>query len=167
LESKEMKKPTKLLPRMYFSYGQFMIYDASVSLPGCLWTEAHTAQGFARRDSTVCVGTLLDEGHAVVTARLSRFSAAGRYDRVIAVPFQAVDGNVIIEGPEENEVTRSIRVPMASYRLVVAQRLAGTNKEVIDIFFERLGEPLQQSKVIVADDQLDVPAVLVESAEVA
>ena len=35
-----MAKRISLQPRLYFSYGQFLVYDKSVAAPGCVWTEA-------------------------------------------------------------------------------------------------------------------------------
>ena len=62
-----------LKPRLYFSYSQFMVYDRE-HIPGCIWTDGHVAQGFARKESVVCFGTLLEYGHADVSATVGAYS---------------------------------------------------------------------------------------------
>lgn len=156
-----------LTPPLYFSYGQFLVYDQSVVGPGCLWTEKHTAQGFARRESTVCFGTLLEFGDAEVTYELGSFTWEQSYERVIAVPFVVVTGRVIVDGPDERNVQRIMEVPKGNYRLVAAQRAVSDEEEVINLFFEKLDEPLQDSAVMVADNQLDVRGTLLETADIA
>jgi hypothetical protein len=61
-----MRPKIALSPRLYFSYSQFMVFDESVRLPGCEWTDEHSAQGFARWESTVNFSTLLEFGEADV-----------------------------------------------------------------------------------------------------
>jgi hypothetical protein len=156
-----------LTPRLYFSYSQFLVYDQSVAAPGCLWTEKHTAQGFARRESTVCFGTLIEFGHADVTAEFGRFVPNQSHERVIAVPFTVVTGKIIVDGPDENNVQRLVELPNGNYRLVAAQRAIGDETEAVDLFFENLSEPSRRSEIIVADKQLEVPGTLLETADVA
>lgn len=156
----------KLSPPLYFSYGQFLVYDQSVSAPGCLWTEQHTAQGFARRESTVCFRTLLDSGYADVVYQLDAFMPDTSYERVIAVPFLVSTGKVIVDGPEEINVSRLVEIANGRYRLTAAQRVAG-DREHIELFFEKLEQPLQGSHIVVADKQLQVPGKLLETAAVA
>ena len=159
----------KLTPRLYFSYSQFFVYDQSVALlHGLLWEDEHVAQGFARRESTISFATLLEFGHADVTVELRPFVPNNVYERVIVVPFTATTGRVFVDGVDEtNMVERFIDIAEGHYRLVAAQRTVGDEEEVIDLFFEKLAEPLQHSEVIVADKQLDVPGTLLETAEVA
>src|SRR5687767_8053104 len=99
-----MNEITCLMPKLYFSYSQFMIYDLSEQLPGCDWTEHHSAQGFARRASTVCFATLLEFGHAEIHVTVGSYEARREYKRVISVPFLSVSGKVSVEGPEEIDV---------------------------------------------------------------
>jgi hypothetical protein len=86
--------------RMYHSYNQFLVYDELEQLPGCAWTEGHSQQGFARRQSTACFNTLTEYGHADVNLCQGE-PWSGHHDRVIAVPFHIESGAVIVEGPEE------------------------------------------------------------------
>jgi hypothetical protein len=162
-----MNSKITLSPTLYFSYSQFMVYDASVRLPGCAWTEKHSAQGFARRESTVNFNTPLEFGYAHVTVRLENYQPQVEYNRVIAVPFLAVSGKIIVDGPEEMSVQRTFNLTLGNYRLVAAQRITGNEEEVIDLFFESLTEPLERSAVLVADDALNPPTPLIEMAETA
>jgi hypothetical protein len=73
---------------VYFSYGQFMVFDRSVKLPGLDWTDAHFSQGFARRESVVCVRALDEFGNATVRVRIGPYAPSDLYARVIAVPFK-------------------------------------------------------------------------------
>lgn len=162
-----MNTTTALSPRLYFSYSQFMVYDQSVQLPGCAWTDEHSAQGFARRESTVNFNTLLEFGYADVTVRRSAYQPSAEHDRVIAVPFRVASGEVLVEGPEEMDVERAFTLPPGNYRLVAAQRVTGDEEEVIDLFFEPLAELLERSAILLADDALNPPTPLLETAAVA
>jgi hypothetical protein len=86
---------------------------------------------------------------------------------VIAVPFLVTTGKVLIDGPEEISVGRALELPTSNYRLVAAQRVVNDEEGRIDLFFEKLGEPIGNSKVIVADPLLDPPVHLVETVDVA
>jgi hypothetical protein len=156
-----------LLPRLYFSYSQFMVYDQSVQLPGCDWTEEHTAQGFARRESVVNFNTPLEFGYADVAASLEVYQLQQGYHRVIAVPFRVTSGKVVVEGPEESAVERSISLPPGHYRLVAAQRVTADDEEVIDLYFEPLSKALERSAILIADEALNPPTPLIETAKVA
>ena len=156
-----------LLPRLYFSYSQFMVYDQSVKLPGCAWANAHTAQGFARRGSTANFNTLLEFGYADVGVIQGAFAPQKEYSRVIAVPFLITSGKVIVEGPEETEPERNIALPQGNYRLVAAQIITGGEEEVIDLFFESVSQVLERSSILVADAALAPPEILIESASIA
>jgi hypothetical protein len=156
-----------LSPSLYFSYNQFLIYDSDVKLPGCEWTAAHSAQGFARRESVVCFSTLLEFGNANVVVSCSVFESRQEYERAIAVPFRITSGKVIVEGPDESDVDRSVAVPSGDYRLVAAQYVTGDDEEAIDLFFELLPESLKKSSVLVLDEALNPPQVLIETASIA
>lgn len=156
-----------LPPKMYFSYGQFMVFDQSVLLPGCDWTDIHFAQGFARRESTSAIRALREYGQADVRASTMPYAAKDEYVRVIAVPFAVESGVVVVEGPEEMGTGRSIKLPQGDYRLVVAQAMDGEEDEVIDLFFERVPQPIPHSEILVRDDELDPPTPLIETAVVA
>jgi Competence protein J (ComJ) len=156
-----------LSPRLYFSYSQFMVYDGSVQLPGCEWTEEHTAQGFARRESVVNFNTLLEFGDADVAVKREAYQPQQEYHRVIVVPFRVTSGKVVVEGPEETTVERSVSLPSGQYRLVAAQYITGEEEEVIDLYFEPLAKALERSTILLADQALNPPTPLIETAKVA
>jgi hypothetical protein len=133
-----------------------MVYDASISLPGCGWTALHTRQGFARRGSTVNFRTLLEFGDARVSVYSGPYAPEGYYDRVVAVRFHSVRGQVLIEGPEDpGDEERAVNVDPRFYELVAAQQVLGEERERIDLFFDRRTEPVLQSRILVADSELD------------
>jgi hypothetical protein len=165
-----MKEPSIHLVRdLYFSYTQFFVYDSSVQMPACDWTKGHSDQGFARREGTVAFGTLLEFGKAKVVVHLAPYQSRGEHQRVIAVPFEATTGKVIVHGPEETETgrERNFALPPGNYRLVAAQRVTGDEEEAIDLFFEPLRKTLERSAVLVADDALHPSSPLLEGAGVA
>jgi hypothetical protein len=156
-----------LSPRLYFSYGQFMVFDQSEQMPGCDWTAEHTGQGFARRESTVCFGTTLEFGHADVAVAFGAYQQRADYERVIAVPFYSGSGKVTVEGPEEMDAERVFDVPIGNYKLTAAQTVIGETEERIDLFFESVATPLKHSSIIVADEMLHPPEPLIETSEIA
>ena len=155
-----------LSTRLYFSYRQFLVSDKDVKLPGCAWTEAHSNQGFIRRNSTVNFGTLLEFGWADVIVNLSSFETRDEYERIIAVPFSATSGIINLEGPE-SDLPESFSLSIGNYRLVVAQRVTGDDEEAIDLFFEQLAELPKQSEIIKKDDMLNPSMPLIETARIA
>jgi hypothetical protein len=144
-----------------------MVYDRSIRLPGCDWTDDHTAQGFARRESVVNFRTLLEFGYADVRVSRSLYQPQPGYQRIIAVPFLVVSGKVAVEGPEETSVERDFTLAPGYYRLVATQRAVGDNDEVIDLYFEPHAESLEHSVILLADDELRPPTPLIETAKVA
>jgi hypothetical protein len=161
-------KATTLKPTLPFSYNQFLVYDDSVRLPGCDWTDDHMNQGFARRESTVNFQTLLESGEADVVVTLGAFEPRPQYERVVAVPFRVTSGKVVVDAPDEDsEVGRSIDLLPGNYRLVAAQNVVDDETEEIHLFFEALTQPLERSVILVRDDQLDPPSPLSETAAIA
>lgn len=156
-----------LLPILYFSYSQFMVYDKSVQFPGCDWTAEHMLQGFARRESSVNFNTPLEFGYANIAISHEACQLRPEYQRVIAVPFRVTSGKVVVEGPEETIVERSVSLPLGNYRLVAAQYVTGHDREIIDLYFEPLSRSLEQSAILVADEALSPPTPLIETASVA
>jgi len=162
-----MSMKTSLSPRLYFSYSQFMVYDKEVELPGCAWTEEHSAQGFARRESVVNFNTLFEFGYADVAVSVGAYEPQPGYERVVAVPFIVTSGKVIVDGPDETDVERSFTLSSGNYRLVAAQYVKSDEEECIDLIFEPLTEALEHSAVLVADDMLNPSTPLLETARIA
>lgn len=156
-----------LASSLYFSHRQFFVFDKSVALPGCAWTDVHFRQGFARRQNNVCFGTLMDFGEGQLSVYLGPYSSAGRHNRIIAVPIELLSGEVVIAGPEEFEDVRVLRLTPGHYRLTAAQVAIDEESERIDLYFETLGEPISRSQIIVADEELAPLTPLLETVEVA
>ena len=152
---------------MYFSYNQFIIYDTNEKMPGCEWTDTHVNQGFARRESVVSFGTLLEFGTAKLRIYSGYPNSLNQYDRVIAVPFCVRSGKVNIEGPDEESDCRSIGLITGYYKLWCAQYNQEDETENIDLFFEVAEIPVQQSEILIADSVISPPAVLLESCGIA
>jgi hypothetical protein len=155
-----------LKPPVYFSYGQFLVYDASIKTPGCRWTEAHYAQGFARRESAACFATLLEHGNALFIVTLGPYEAKPSHKRVISVPFQVLTGKIAIDGPEEFGVNRCAETPPGAYQITVAQEITGPDQELVELFLEPTSTTAI-SRIIIADKRLNPPSELIESADVA
>lgn len=153
--------------KMYFSYGQFLVYDQSVQLPGCDWTDDHFDQGFARRESVACIRAMDDFGYAEVSVWAGMYIPDAAHKRVIAVPFFVESGLVIVEGPEEMNTGRQISMSPGSYRLVVAQKPLGEEAEEIALYFEPLRQPALCSEILVQDEELNPRLPLVETAHIA
>ena len=141
-----------------------MVFDQSVRLPGCDWTDEHYAQGFARRESTVNFSTLFEFGEADVAVTCRAYKSGEQYERVIEVPFRVTSGKVIVGGPEDVEDKRITELLSGDYRLTAAQRVIGDEEEAIDLFFELLSKPLERSTILVADKSLTIADPLSESA---
>jgi hypothetical protein len=153
---------------LYFSYSQFMVFDKTTEFPACAWTQDHSDQGFARRASTVCFGTLSESGTATVAAYLS--SPPPRlndYERVIMVPLLLPSGTVAVGGPDEYPFERTFHIPAGQYRLTAAQRRCGNEEgEEVTLFFERTAESIVRSEILIADPGIKRKTNLLESAAV-
>lgn len=153
---------------IYFSYSQFMVYDGSVPLPGCDWTPAHTRQGFARQASTVNFRSIHEFGDARVRVFLGEASGLEDAERVIAVPFDVKAGFILVEGPEEErDEGRKVELPAGAYELTCAQLATGEETEEISLHFAPRAVLPSRSKVLRADQGLEVPAELLETAATA
>jgi len=153
---------------MYFSYSQFLVFDTSrAARPGLDWTQEHFNQGFARQEDNVSFRTLLEFGHAELSIHLGPYEPRGEHERVIEVPLEVPSGEVVIAGPEEFEDTRTLKMPPGHYRLVAAQTALDEDRQVVDLFFEKVNEQLSRSRLILADRELRPSGELLESAELA
>jgi hypothetical protein len=151
---------------MYVSFSQLIISDITVSKPGCHWTAAHVAQGFARRVDAISFLTLIEFGESRIQVVIGKLESSGGYVRVVGVPFQTTSGQVAIRTPEASEPA-TIEIMPGHYWVCCAQSLDDTGGHEIALSFERVDEPLQRSRVILADAELNPGEELVETAEVA
>ena len=157
-----------LSPAMYYSYSQFLIFDAAVDSVGCEWTQQHNDQGFARRESVVSVAALSEFGDATVrfsTSAAARGTNWEGYERVILVPFSVSSGRVLVEGPEEHNVGREIALPVGHFRLSIAQHVVSEERLEVLLIFEKVLVAELRSQIIVADNALKVSGNLLEFAE--
>ncbi len=158
---------------VYVSYGQILVRDCAVALPASDWTDAHTAQGFARRSDTAQFATLIPYGAARVNVHHGVLVPADWHERVIRVPMAITSGCAIIEGPEVTPANSSVNLPAGFYRVYVAQGRVQIDDEgsaraqSIEVAFERVSEMEDSSSILVCDAGLHPPPLLLESAEVA
>jgi len=150
-----------------FSYSQFIVWDSLMCTPGLAWTDAHSRQGFARREDVVGFGTLLEFGTARMRILAEPFVPSTSYQRVLGVPFRTNSGRVRIEAPDELDSGRLVAVQPAQYLLVCAQRANDEFNEDIVLYFERQERPIDVSTIIVRDESLAPPHPLLETAEIA
>jgi hypothetical protein len=155
-----------LSARIVFGYSQFLLFDKEAR-PGHRWSQGHYDQGFARTGRSVSFGTPLEFGLGAVLVHLGPYEGRDEHTRVIEVPFEVSSGEVVVGGPEEFPVApeRVFQLPNGHYRLVVAQAVTDEDQEKIDLYFEKLAEPLPTSRVIVADEAMRPPTPLLETAE--
>jgi Competence protein J (ComJ) len=70
------------------------------------WTQAHSRQGFARREQSVGFATLLAFGEADLIVLQGAY-IPGDYDRVIEVPFTITSGGIEVQGRRSTLRNRS------------------------------------------------------------
>ncbi|HEY7308444.1 MAG TPA: competence protein ComJ [Gemmataceae bacterium] len=159
---------TSTLGQFYFGfdYNQFIVYDVSVEVPECKWTEEHCNQGFARRASVACIGTLLQYGQGEATVFFGPYLEQKNYQRVIALPFHSSTGKVIVQGMMEIYLAHILFCDRGHYKLYIAQWIADEEdeREGIHIFFHLQDQPLSKSEIIIADEGLSPPPILLEDA---
>jgi hypothetical protein len=150
-----------------FDHGQFLLYDASVQVPQCEWTEGHCNQGFARRESAACISTLLQDGNADVTVFSGPYVRQERHERVIALPFYSPEGKIIIRGLLEIYLAHVVFRRASHYKLYAAQWIIDEvdESEGVHLFFHRQEKPVTKSEIILADEGLSPPRILLEWAE--
>ena len=113
---------------IYFSYNQFQVFDRSVKLPGCAWTDGHYRQGFARRERNVSFSTMLEFGHGDVAVHLGPYNGKVHHERVIEVPIEVSSGEIVIGGPEECPNKYLVKIQSGHYRLVAAQAVTADGR---------------------------------------
>jgi len=168
-----MNPPLLAETQVSFSHWQVLIYDSAVANPCLEWTEGHSGQGFARKESALCLGTLLQAGDAVVRVYSGQYTWREGYQRVLSVPFFTPTGRVIIHGLMEFYLGRVIFLQPQHYLLIAAQRLVGDisddeadDLETIELYFAGMGNnPATCSQILTADEGLNPPNTLLEDAD--
>ena len=110
---------------------------------------------------------LIEFGNASLRIWIARYGEDQIYARVHAIPILVTSGEIVIEGPEEQGTERKVKLAPGNYRLVVAQTPHTEDSQFMDLFFERTADTDLSSQILVQDDELSPPPVLVESAETA
>lgn len=149
---------------IYIGYSQFIVFDSDVKRAGCAWTERHSAQGFARRAQVVAFGTLVDYGHADAVIKLGPYRPLDNHERVIEVPFLVTSGAIHLGGPEEIGRMPLVKVENGDYRVVAAQAL-DEDRELIELFFEKVAAGLPNSRILFADAGLQPTEPLLETVD--
>src|SRR4051812_11830691 len=93
-----------------FTHNQFLLYDVSVAVPQCEWTEDHSSQGFARRESAICIGTILQAGTAEVRVYHGPYLPQRDYQRVISNPFRSPSGRIVVCGLLEMYIAHLVQL---------------------------------------------------------
>src|SRR5262249_13422716 len=132
-----------------FDYYQFLVYDVSVQVPQSEWKKEHSDQGFARRESAACIGTMLQHGNAEAAVFFGPFVEHEKHERVLALPFSSPEGKIIIRGLMEIYVSHVVFCPTGHYKLYVAQWIADEQmeKEGIHMFFQPQDKPVAKSEI--------------------
>ncbi|PTY01991.1 hypothetical protein DB346_10270 [Verrucomicrobia bacterium LW23] len=158
-----------LEPVLDFSFHQFFVFDPIDAAGGHhipRSTEAHLQQGFARLETSVAFNTIELFGDATVTIFFLPYEKFAEYQRVIAVPLENRSGKIGVESVEAYVRHRQFSIQPGHYRLTAAQCVVDEEREVIDLFFERLKAPMARSEIILADDMLEgAPFPLLETCE--
>jgi hypothetical protein len=149
---------------MYVSYSQFFIYDIGV-LPGCRWTEGHEQQGFARRLGVLSIGTLIEYGEATLRVVVGAASFDPKYTRILRLPLEVISGSIEIQGPEELSGSRVLGFENGSYLVTISQAFVSEEECDVEVAFEKDTLGCAVSQILRADDGMQPPAVLIESAE--
>ena len=160
---------------LYFSYNQFYINDRQYLKDVGKWTDDHSDQGFVRLPHSIAVITLREFGVASLEVYLGTYEPLRDYARVIAVPLHVESGEILFEDPDNAGLIEDyISISPGHYRVVIAQQdlfpeLDETEVdghiEAVDVFFELLEGPLAKSSILVCDDRLNPPEVLLETAD--
>jgi hypothetical protein len=152
--------------RIVLAYSQFLVFDKEAPA-GHRWSQGHYDQGFARTGRSVSFATPLEFGRGDVLVHLGPYEGRDEHTRVIEVPFDVSSGEVVVGGPEEFPVKpeRVFHLPKGHYRLVAAQAMTDEEQEEIDLYFEKLAEPLATSRIVIADEAMRPPTPLLETAE--
>lgn len=138
-----------------FSHSIVFVFDEAAQRD-LEFEDAHFQQGFARADTSVAFFMLVPWALAKLNISDGAYHAQD-YDRVVQVPLYMPSGSCRIQGPEFDGTT--IKLEQGHYKLTCAQRviegeLVGKGLVALDLFFERLSEPLTSSSILVRDPEL-------------
>lgn len=151
-------------PSVRYSFNQVVFFDDSEGAPGSSWTEEHWRQGFARRETVVAFATIRQAGIALLNACYGSPDDSEPFERLISVPLRLPTGKLRIEGPEEYPIDRFIELPPGEYVVILGQRF-GAHQALDFHLFVDAARGRNSSQILKADQVLDPPPVLLESAD--
>jgi Competence protein J (ComJ) len=149
--------------QLRYSHNQFLVFDSHEQAPGCQWEGGHWDQGFVKRESIVAFATLDQAGRA----NLSLVDAAeteGGIIRAIETSINVPSGKVCIEGVDEYPTSRYVKLAPGIYRVTASQGRGEGGQVQVFLSFATCAED-RPSKVIMSDDLLTPPAILLETSE--
>jgi len=151
-------------PVLNYAYGLLMVFDSCEKSPQSRWTQQHEQQGFARRESSVHFATLNQEGRASVEVFDGEPDSPHKGGRIIYVPMKLPSGQMNIQGPEEWQIERFVRVAPGEYTVTLSQLIDQETRELILDFFLSLSST-PESRILRADEMLKPPDVPLETAD--
>lgn len=109
---------------------------------------------------------MLQYGQADTTVYFGPYLQQENYQRVITLPFHSPTGKIIIQGMMQIYLAHILFCDKGHYKLYVAQWIADEEDECegVHLFFDPQENPVTKSEIIIADEGLSPPAVLLESA---
>jgi Competence protein J (ComJ) len=150
--------------QIYFAHSQILIYDDSVS-PYLAWTDQHFNQGFIRRDGVICLGTILEFGHANVEIIHGDYNGK-TFERVIRCPLKVISGSIWVSGTEADlpeKAERRVSLELGLYAVTCAQSETGDDELRVVLFFSK--NQSLQSEILTADPYLHPIFPLLETGE--
>lgn len=152
-----------------YSYGSLFILDKGAKLPDLGWSAAHDLQGFSRGPGCLQIATLTQWGSAELHLTVDHHSDYNKFVRVIEIPLEVKSGTIEVGTVDSASEPELFDVIPGQYKVVVAQLLLEEDeelnfgKELIEICFHKLHEPMLKSRILVCDDGLDPPKELLET----
>lgn len=147
---------------IYVEYTQILVYISSHQRPGLIWTDEHTAQGFAWSEGIVSFGVPDHDGECLLRVD------AGERPRTTDVLWSVQVPFVVSEPLRIGTVfdVRNVDVPRGTYNLVF-QALAGNDDYtyIIDLIFAPSDNP--SFLIIEKGGGIESDVVLKENAELA
>jgi hypothetical protein len=151
---------------IYFSYGQFVVYDDTEKLPGSCWDDRHIRQGFVRRRNAIGFSTILEFGTALLRVYSGEINRTREYARVVRVPLETPSGKVRFEGPEEYPIDRYVSVAKGVSLITVAQFHIDEGSIQLDLYIVPVIGKKHHSSIIVSEAGMS-DVVITEDGKVA
>jgi hypothetical protein len=143
-------------------YSQLSVFQNGLENPFNDWNDTHINQGFSWRDGSVSFGTLSDDEECEITVRVTESLAIDTDDviRAILVPFYI--GN---NGIEVGSVMETIVIDIEEGNYGLLFTVKRTVNGLTNYSFDFIKSDNFKANIILADDELNPPAVLLMEAE--